>query len=130
MAAASDVYALNQGQYLIKKEKMMRNKVSTNEGKGREVLTWTVCSDVKSLDVPPKKEFNVKYGIYGFKFDHKLVMSDGCNYCIKFENLLVQLFPGNIGDLFDNLNMLLWERFVLRFPKLPKRSIPFHSMNS
>ena len=80
----------------------------------------------------PQKKFNAKCGIYGFNFDDKLVISDGKNYRINFEKLLVCLFPGRIPQLLNRLNGLIRDRFQYKIPRRTKKIHPIteHEFNT
>ena len=58
-------YEQAQGTYLMIKEQMIRDKVTTTVGNGRDQLTWSVISDIRKEEIHKERQFNMKTGMYG-----------------------------------------------------------------
>ena len=102
-----DKYEQAQANYMLEKEQMISNKVSTKVGSGRDALTWSVRSDVRNEEINKQKPFNTKTGVYGCDFNDRTVCLDGRNQHIDMLQLFKLLWPGDIGTQLTKLNTMI-----------------------
>ena len=63
------------------------------------ITTWTIVSDIKSIDVPETVEKHDETGIVDFDFSDEVTSGVGGKYgCINFLCLFIHLWSGELNS--------------------------------